>query len=56
MNKTPANYGTFPITAGMASARIQVLEQQIASGLFGKKKTKEMRSELEALRRSYPQA
>ena len=53
--KTAANYGPFPVTAGMAAARVQILEQQIASVLFDKKRTKQMESELEALRAMYPQ-
>lgn len=54
--ETAANYGAFPITAGMAAARVQVLEQQLASGMFGGKQVAQMKSELETLRKFYPQA
>lgn len=49
--KAPAR---MPVTPGMADARIQVLEQQIASGLFKGKKLKALESELETLESMYP--
>lgn len=54
--KIAANYGPFPIAAGMAAARVQILEQQLASGMFGGERAAQMKSELETLRKFYPQA
>lgn len=54
--RTTANYGAFPITAGIAAARIQALEQQLASSLSDGNRAEQMKSELEILRAMYPQA
>lgn len=43
-----------PVTPGMAAARIQVLRQQIASGLFKGRKLKALEKELKTLEDMYP--
>lgn len=42
-----------PVTPGMAAARIQVLEQQIASGLFEGESLRRLERELEILEAMY---
>lgn len=54
--RTDPGPAAFPVEPGMAAARAQVLEQQIASGLFKGRALEDMKSELETLRRLCPRA